>query len=103
MGLPEPPGEALFDRNALKAALPEVSKVRFEQTLCAEHPGLKPLLDRLEGEKTQQTPTTMPRSGMFPKRKRSQVLKSCLRSGFSSGGVVRNSRSSGFRFSIGMP
>jgi hypothetical protein len=59
MGAPEPQGEALFDRAAIKAALPEVSKVRFEQTLCAEHPGLKSLLNRLEGEKTQQTPATL--------------------------------------------
>lgn len=59
MGAPEPPEEALFDRAALKAALPEVSKVRFEQTLCAEHPVLKPLLEHLEGEKTQQTPASL--------------------------------------------
>jgi hypothetical protein len=59
MGAAEPPGEALFDRAAFKAALPEVSKVRFEQTLCAEHPKLKPLLINLEGEKTQQTVSTL--------------------------------------------
>lgn len=59
MGAPDPPDEALFDRAAIKAALPEVSKVRFEQTLSAEHPALKPLLARLEGEKTQQTPKTL--------------------------------------------
>jgi hypothetical protein len=51
----EPEGEFLFERGALQAALPEVSKVRYEQTLCAEHPNLKPILDKLEGEKTQQT------------------------------------------------
>lgn len=55
----EPAGEALFDRAALKSALPDVSKVRFEQTLCAEHSALKPILLRLEGEKTQQTPATL--------------------------------------------
>jgi len=33
--------------------------VRFEQTLCAEHPKLRPLLDGLEGEKTQQTAATL--------------------------------------------
>jgi hypothetical protein len=59
MGAPEPPNEALFDRAAIKAALPEVSKVRYEQTLLAEHPGLKPLLSHLEGKKTQQTPNTL--------------------------------------------
>jgi hypothetical protein len=59
MGEPEPGGEALFDRTALKGALPEVSKARYERTLCAEQPTLKPMLDRLEGEKTQQTPATL--------------------------------------------
>ena len=59
MGAPEPEGEVLFDRSALKAALPEVSKTRFEQTLCAEHPGLRNLLYKLEREKTQQTPATL--------------------------------------------
>ncbi|MGB8799434.1 MAG: hypothetical protein WCC97_02000 [Candidatus Acidiferrales bacterium] len=59
MGASEPAGEALFDRSALKAALPEVSRVRYEQTLCAEHPTLKAMLDKLEGEKTQQTPATL--------------------------------------------
>jgi hypothetical protein len=59
MGAQEPNGDALFDRSSLKAALPDVSKVRFEQTLCAEHPALKHLLLKLEGEKTQQTPETL--------------------------------------------
>jgi len=58
-GEAEPEGESLFDRNALKSALPEVSKVRYEQTLCAEHPIQKPYLDKLEREKTQQTPATL--------------------------------------------
>jgi hypothetical protein len=43
----------------LKAALPEVSKARYERTLCAEQPALKSMLDKLEGEKTQQTPATL--------------------------------------------
>jgi len=59
MGGADPPGETLIDRAALKSALPEVSKVRFEQTLCAEHPQLAQLLRRLDGEKTQQTPATL--------------------------------------------
>jgi hypothetical protein len=58
-GEAEPEGDALFDRNALQSALPEVSKVRYEQTLCAEHPNLKSILDKLEGEKTQQTPKSL--------------------------------------------
>ena len=59
VGNPEPPGETLIDRSALKAALPDVSRERFHQTLCAEHAALKPLLMRLEGGKTQQTVKTL--------------------------------------------
>ena len=59
MGAPEPDGEALLDRSAIKAALPEVSKARYEQTLCAEQPAFKSMLDKLEGEKTQQTPASL--------------------------------------------
>jgi hypothetical protein len=43
VGGPDPPGEILIDRAALKAGLPEVSSERFHQTLCAEHASLKPL------------------------------------------------------------
>ena len=49
----------LFDRPAFKAALPEISKVRLEQTLFAEHPSLRSRLESLEGEKTQQYPATL--------------------------------------------
>jgi len=59
MGAAEPPGETLISREALKAALPVVSTVRFNQTLCAEHATLKPLMSKLEGEKTQQTTSTL--------------------------------------------
>lgn len=59
MGTREPEGESLFDRSALKAALPEVSKERFEKTLLAEHPTLRSMLQKLEREKTQQTPATL--------------------------------------------
>jgi hypothetical protein len=40
LGYPQPPEGNLFDRAVLKEAMPEVSKVRFEQTLCAEYPHL---------------------------------------------------------------
>lgn len=59
LGSFDPPAEAIFDKASIKAALPEVSKVRFEQTLCAENADLKIYLDRLEGEKTQQNPATL--------------------------------------------
>lgn len=54
-----PEGEILFARPAFKDALPEVSKVRLEQTLYAEFPDLKQWLEKLRGEKTSQTPSTL--------------------------------------------
>lgn len=52
LGSTEPVGTALIGRNALKESLSEVSKVRFEQTLCAEFPALRRQLFRLENKKT---------------------------------------------------
>jgi len=59
IGNPEPGGEQLFDRAAFKAALPEVSRTRLDQTLLSEYPALRPHLEKLEGRKTQQTATTL--------------------------------------------
>jgi hypothetical protein len=59
IGNVEPPGEQLFDRAAIKAGLPLVSKARFDQTLCAEYPRLREPLLKLEGQKTQQSAETL--------------------------------------------
>jgi len=56
---PVPEGDQLFARVAFKEALPEVSRVRLEQTLFAEHSEQKPWLEKLKGEKTLQTPETL--------------------------------------------
>lgn len=56
---PTPEGDQLFARVAFKDALPDVSKVRLEQTLYAEHADQKPWIERLKGEKTLQTPNTL--------------------------------------------
>lgn len=55
----EPPGELLFSTQALRDALPEVSKVRLEQTIFAEYPDSKTFLQALEREKTHQTSKTL--------------------------------------------
>ncbi len=55
----EPPGELLFSTQALRDALPEVSKVRLEQTIFAEYPDSKAFLQALEREKTHQTSKTL--------------------------------------------
>jgi hypothetical protein len=61
MGNADPPDSLLFDRISLREALPEVSQARLEQTLYAEYPKLKSWLQKLNGEKTQQTPETLAR------------------------------------------
>jgi hypothetical protein len=57
--LPEPPGATLFDRTCIKSALGPVSKVRLDQTLLAEHPELRESILELDGEKTEQTATSL--------------------------------------------
>lgn len=59
LGLQEPAGDSLFERTALKEALPEVSRVRYAQTLCAEFPEFTKPLEKLRGGKTQQTATSL--------------------------------------------
>jgi hypothetical protein len=59
VGEAEPEGKLLFSRPAFKEALPEVSKVRLEQTIYAEHPGQKQWIEKLHGAKTLQTAGTL--------------------------------------------
>jgi hypothetical protein len=54
-GEPLPGGDHLFDRPVFKVALPAVSEARLVQNLYAEYPDLKPLLAKLNGQKTEQT------------------------------------------------
>lgn len=58
-GETEPSGDVMFERISFKEALPEVSKVRLEQTIYAEYPSQKEKIERLRGEKTKQTPTSL--------------------------------------------
>ncbi|MFD8090845.1 P-loop ATPase, Sll1717 family [Streptomyces malaysiensis] len=55
IGEPEPEGEHLFQRAALKEALPAVSDARLTKTLYAEYPHLKSYLEMLEGQKTNHS------------------------------------------------
>lgn len=59
IGEAEPEGELLFARPSFKDALPEISKVRLEQTLYAEYPAQKEWIEKLRGAKTLQTPETL--------------------------------------------
>lgn len=51
----QPSGEQrLFSQAAFKEALPAVSRVRLQQTLYAEYPDLKPYIEKLSQQKSQQ-------------------------------------------------
>ena len=54
-GEEEPDSSQLFSRSAFRGALPEVSRVRLQQTLLAEYPDLRKSVLALEGEKASQT------------------------------------------------
>lgn len=55
LGGDEPQGDALIGRAAIKESLPEVSKVRFDQTLCAEFPTLRNSWLKMENSKSAHT------------------------------------------------
>jgi hypothetical protein len=52
-------GSRLFDGASFKEALPEVSRVRLEQTLFAEYPALKLRIEQLRKGKTSQSRETL--------------------------------------------
>lgn len=51
--------EQLFDRSVFKLALPTVSIARLQTYLYAEYPQERPSIERLEGQKAEQTPETL--------------------------------------------
>jgi len=53
--------EELFSRASLRDALPEVSKVRLNQTLYAEYPNLQKYIEAMRGEKTEHNPESLSR------------------------------------------
>lgn len=59
VGGSEPQDEAMFEAPALKNALPEVSITRYQQTLLAEFPKSRIWLEKLDGQKTEQTAVTL--------------------------------------------
>jgi hypothetical protein len=59
VGHDEPDDEALFDRQAFKDALREVSEVRLKQTMYSEYPDDRPHIEAMHGAKAQQTPASL--------------------------------------------
>ncbi|WP_422036423.1 P-loop ATPase, Sll1717 family [Reyranella sp.] len=54
-----PSDDQLFDRSVFKLALPTVSNYRLQQYLYAEYPSERPYLEKLAGEKAEQTPAAL--------------------------------------------
>jgi energy-coupling factor transporter ATP-binding protein EcfA2 len=52
-------GEDLFGGSAIKKALDGVSRQRLNQTIYPEYPALKPFIEKLEGQKAEQTVETL--------------------------------------------
>jgi hypothetical protein len=59
LGEPQPPDHFLFERTAVKDALPEVSEVRLTKTLYAEYAEYRQYLELLEGQKTDHSPKSL--------------------------------------------
>jgi hypothetical protein len=78
----EPPEQQLFDRLTLRDALPEVSEVRLVQTLYPEHPDLKQWLQKLEGEKTQQSLDTLADIWSIDREQTNQIASKLVDVGF---------------------
>jgi hypothetical protein len=53
------PDEQLFDRSVFKSALPEVSKARLNGYLYAEHDDQRGYIEKLKGQKAEQTPESL--------------------------------------------
>lgn len=53
------PDLQIFDRSVFKQALPRVSETRLNTYLYAEYPDERPFLEKLKGEKTEQTPESL--------------------------------------------
>jgi hypothetical protein len=66
LGSPEGEVETVFSRAALKDGLPEVSKIRLEQTLFAEYPEVRDKLLALQREKTSQSLDSLARVWRMP-------------------------------------
>lgn len=82
LGNSEPDDNLLFSRLAVRSALPAVSNARYEQTLCAENPKLKPFLDKLEREKTQQSLESLAKLWRCSAEKSSEVADKLVMAGF---------------------
>ncbi|MDE2773297.1 MAG: hypothetical protein OXI46_06270 [Gemmatimonadota bacterium] len=86
-----PEAEMLFGRASFKNALPEVSRVRLEQTLYAESPALKEHLEKLRGEKTRQTGSSLAALWECTEAEAHQIARTAVEVGFFEARGDKNS------------
>ncbi len=77
-----PENGQIFSRQAFREALPEVSRVRLEQTLYAEYPALKIYLEALRGAKTEQNTETLAAIWRVPTERAAGVAGELVDVGF---------------------
>ncbi|MEV4973429.1 P-loop ATPase, Sll1717 family [Streptomyces scopuliridis] len=82
IGEAEPEGEPLFQRGALKEALPAVSDVRLTKTLYAEYPHLRSFLEMLEGQKTNHSVQSLAAIWREPEEKTKEIALRLVDIGF---------------------
>lgn len=74
--------ETIIGRQAFKDALNAVSKVRLQQTIYPEYPSIKPYLELLEGEKTEQTHVNLSQIWKTSDLETTKLIKKLLDIGF---------------------
>ena len=74
--------DELFSKASLRAALPAVSKIRYEQTLCAENSSLRPYLNKLERERTQQSLESLSKLWVVDFDRTAEIAERLVESGF---------------------
>lgn len=82
LGHSEPASELLFDRAVFKEALKAVSEERLTKTLYAENDDLKIYIEKLEGEKTQQTPETLAKTWDVNSKRAHEIADRLVAIGF---------------------
>ena len=82
LGGGEPPGEALIGRGAIKDSLLEVSRARFDKTLCAEYAGLRTFWLKMEGSKSAQSLSSFSRLLGMSEEKGAVIAEQMVEAGF---------------------
>jgi len=82
LGTAEADDTTLFTRQAIKSALPEVSRVRLEQTIYAEYPDLRPFIGNLEREKSTQRVESLAKIWHVSEKEASEIAEKLTDIGF---------------------